>query len=209
MKTLIWDFNGTIIDDSDLCLSIENYMLEERGLKHGYTMEWYRDHFCFPVIDYYKLMGYDFDKYDYAELADEFNALYNNRFDEVTFIDGFEDLLKEAKEKGYQNVILSASEQQNLRRQCEKLGIQNEFEELLGIDDYFAGSKIEMALAWMAFQDLKPEECVYIGDTSHDYDVAKALGIENYYLVACGHQSYEVLSKISERTVHSLKEVKL
>ena len=27
MKTLIWDYNGTILDDLDLCLKIENEML--------------------------------------------------------------------------------------------------------------------------------------------------------------------------------------
>ena len=51
-KVLIWDFNGTIIDDVDYCIEIENTMLRERNMDFISTYEQYRRDFCFPVIDY-------------------------------------------------------------------------------------------------------------------------------------------------------------
>ena len=50
-RLIIWDFNGTIIDDTATCLSIENKMLKDRGMKYGYTVEDYRNLFCFPIIN--------------------------------------------------------------------------------------------------------------------------------------------------------------
>ena len=34
MKTIIWDYNGTIIDDVELCLNVEQFMLKELSLIH-------------------------------------------------------------------------------------------------------------------------------------------------------------------------------
>ena len=80
MKTIIWDFNGTIVDDVQGCLDIENDMLKKRRMKGNYTLEHYRNLFCFPVIDYYKKIGYTFEKETYEDVSIEFNDAYNALF---------------------------------------------------------------------------------------------------------------------------------
>ncbi|MBR3202365.1 MAG: hypothetical protein IKF60_02130, partial [Solobacterium sp.] len=80
MKTIIWDYNGTIIDDVHLCLEVETFMLKERGMFSNYSLEDYRDLFCFPVIDYYKKLGYTFEKESYEQISVEFNTLYDYGF---------------------------------------------------------------------------------------------------------------------------------
>ena len=77
------------------------------------------------------------------------------------------------------------------------------------MDNALAASKVEMAKRWMENSDVSPEECLYIGDTDHDYETAEALGISNCVLAACGHQSYEILKKKTDNVVHSLWEVAL
>ena len=42
MKTVIWDFNGTILDDLDLCLNVEKEMLRRRHMFADYTREDYQ-----------------------------------------------------------------------------------------------------------------------------------------------------------------------
>ncbi|MBR2066681.1 MAG: HAD hydrolase-like protein [Solobacterium sp.] len=207
MKTLIWDFNGTIVDDTALCLDIENKMLANRNMPHPYSLEWYKEHFSFPVIDYYRLMGYQFEEESFEDISIEFNEIYNLRFHECGLMKGFMEKITEAIEKGYSNIILSASRQDNLLRQCESLGIKKYFEEILGIDNLLAGSKIEMAKRWMRNKDVSPKDCIYIGDSVHDYETADSLDIDNCWLVACGHQSYQVLKKVSDQVVYTLDEV--
>ena len=58
---VIWDWNGTLLDDTELCYRIANEMRIERGMTPMLGIEEYREFFTFPVIDYYKRMGYTFD----------------------------------------------------------------------------------------------------------------------------------------------------
>ena len=209
MKTVIWDFNGTIIDDTDLCLNVEKKMLRKRGLRDQYSREDYQNMFCFPVINYYYKLGYTFENETYEEISVEFNDMYDAGFDTCSLVDGFEELIAESIRKGNRNVILSASRHDALVEQCHKLHIAHYFDEILGIDNALAASKINMAKQWMANTDVDPKDCLYIGDTVHDQETADALGIENCILAACGHQSYEVLKEKGANVVHTLREVKL
>ena len=57
-KTVIFDFNGTLLDDCDCCLKILNLLTKEYGL--GYvSKEHYKSIFTFPVYEYYQSLGFD------------------------------------------------------------------------------------------------------------------------------------------------------
>lgn len=207
MKTILWDYNGTLIDDIDICLEVEKFMLRERGMFSEYTRDDYRELFCFPVKDYYIKLGYTFENETYEEISVEFNHLYDMGFSQCRLVEGALEKLQESVSKGYRNVILSACEQRKLLLQTDSLGIAPYFEERLGIDNDLAGSKIEMAKEWMKRSGTDPKECMFIGDTIHDMETASAIGVENYILAACGHQSLNVLKKATDRVVSELKEV--
>ena len=209
MKTIIWDFNGTIVDDVQGCLDIENDMLKKRGMKGNYTLEHYRNLFCFPVIDYYKKIGYTFEKETYEDVSIEFNDAYNALFPYFELVPGVKRLLNESLEKGYQNLIISATRQSTLEFEVQMLGISRFFDTLIGIDDDLAFSKVEHAKRFMKESQLNPEDCLYIGDSLHDLECAQALHIENVILVACGHQSFEVLKNHWHNVIHTMDEVKL
>ena len=209
-RLIIWDFNGTIIDDTATCLSIENKMLKDRKMKYGYTVEDYRNLFCFPIINYYKKLGYTFENESYQEISNEFHRDYAALFNEIPLMDGFLDKIHESIDKGYDNVIFSATEQNLLNKQVEDLGINQYFKVLIGIDDNMAFSKIEHAKRWMKENDINPDDCFYIGDTLHDLETIQALNIQEYALVACGHQSFEVLKKEAHNhVVSTLKDVNI
>ena len=202
-RLIVWDFNGTIIDDTATCLSIENKMLKDRG-------EDYRNLFCFPIINYYKKLGYTFENESYQEISNEFHRDYAALFNDIPLMDGFLDKIHESMDKGYDNVIFSATEQNLLNKQVKDLGINQYFKALIGIDDNMAFSKIEHAKRWIEENNINPNECFYIGDTLHDLETIKALKIKEYALVACGHQSFEVLEKEDhDHVVPTLKEVNL
>ncbi|MCH3961919.1 MAG: HAD hydrolase-like protein [Solobacterium sp.] len=209
MKTVIWDYNGTIIDDVHISVKIENQMLEERHLKAGYTLEQYRSLFCYPIIDYYYKIGYTFKEESYEEMAEEFNHLYDMHFHEAGLCLGFLDKIKESTAKGYRNVILSACEDNMLKEQCHALQIDRYFDDILGIDNNWAGSKVEMAKDWMDQADTDPKECIYFGDTTHDLETAHAIGVEKCILIAQGHQSMEILKETGAEVKSSLKEAEL
>ena len=207
MKTIIWDYNGTILDDIDLCLDVEQFMLRERGMFSEYSREDYRELFCFPVIEYYKKLGYTFEHESYEQVSVEFNRLYDMGFPNCGLTEGVLDKIRESCQKGFRNVILSACQHDKLLQQTEHLDIAKYFTEIMGIDNDLAGSKIEMAKSWMEQSDVNPSECMFIGDSIHDMETAQAIGVADYLLVACGHQSFRVLSESTDRVVHTMHEV--
>ena len=52
-KHIVWDWNGTLLDDRWLCIEAINIVLRSRGMPLVSNKN-YRDVFCFPVIEYYE-----------------------------------------------------------------------------------------------------------------------------------------------------------
>lgn len=209
MKTILWDFNGTIINDVKLCLDIENEMLKNRQMdKYPVSLEEYLLHFTFPVIEYYRYMGYTFEKESFIEISQEFIRRYDEGFSTCSLCPNVEEVLKRAKEKGYKQYIVSASQQEKLDEQVRSLGIQSYFDGWVGISNILAGSKLEMAKEFMEQQQFQKEDCIFIGDTVHDFEVAQALGIP-CYLIANGHQAKAVLEKTSAIVFNDAGELPL
>lgn len=207
MKTVIWDYNGTILNDAEMSLKIENEMLEKRGLKAGYTLEDYKNLFDMPMLDYYKKIGYTFENESFDDVALEFYDFYDRYFDMCGLNEGVLEKLELSKSKGYRNIILSSCHQDKLKEQCEKLGISDYFEAIIGVDNYVSTSKTDNGKKWMEENSVNACDCVFIGDTSADYATACALGIHDIYLICQGHQSYERLKALHPNTFHSLKEI--
>lgn len=149
MKTIIWDYNGTILNDVSIAVKIENEMLLRRGLKADYTLEDYKSLFNVPMEDYYRQIGYTFENESFHDVGVEFYGLYEKYFSECTLNKGVLDKLQEAKEKSYQNIILSSCEHQALVSQCHRLGIDTLFTSIMGVNDLVGGSKVENGLRWL------------------------------------------------------------
>ena len=49
--TIVWDWNGTLVDDSYIFVDIMNSYLNDFNL-NPISIQDYRQHFCFPVKDY-------------------------------------------------------------------------------------------------------------------------------------------------------------
>ena len=68
---IVWDFNGTIMDDVQIGIESVNVLLKKRGLKTLDSREEYQSKFGFPIVDYYARLGFDFDKEPYSDIAVE------------------------------------------------------------------------------------------------------------------------------------------
>ena len=194
MKYIFWDFNGTVLDDAKLCHDILNEMLIEEE-RPTVSFEEYLMIFDFPVESYYAKV-YDLEKTSFKELAHRFIERYMPRSLDLNLHDGVLDAISQAKNKGYQNVLLSASEESNLHKQLIHYGINNHFDAVLGTSNVYAKSKVEVALKFIKENHIHSDECFMIGDTLHDAEVAKALGIQ-IIIYTKGHQHPSRLKEYS------------
>ncbi len=198
---VIWDFNGTIFDDVDVGIKSANVLLKRQGLPLIENRKQYRDVFGFPIIDYYRKLGLVTTQESYNELAPIWVDIYNELEKSAKIFDGVEDKLKKIKAAGIKQIILSATEAEMLKGQVKRLGIYDYFDDILGLDNIRAESKIAVAKEWIKKE--KPQKAVFLGDTTHDFEVAKQIGVE-CILIANGHQSREVLEKCGTKVVDSV-----
>lgn len=201
---IIWDFNGTILNDVEAGIKSENTLLTRRKMPLIESVEHYHSVFTFPIIEYYKKLGHNFENESYDDLAEEWVAEYLKNSKISKLQDGVIDLLEYFKNKKCKQIILSATEQKMLVKQVECLGISNYFDEILGLDNIHAYSKIEIAKSWLEKE--KPRKTLLIGDTVHDYQVAQDL-CSDCILVAIGHQSYKTLLSCKVPVCHYLSEI--
>lgn len=192
-KYIFLDFNGTIIDDVQLCLDLLNEILKKQN-KPLVSLEHYKEIFTFPVRKYYETAGVDFQMESFDSLANWFISTYQPLSMKCDLFPGSKEAFQKLKEKGYHLVILSASEKNNLLEQCQSFGIVPYFDAILGIDNICAESKVQIALNYMKEKNISGEDILFVGDTLHDLEVANAMGAK-CMLVSCGHQSKNVLSR--------------
>ena len=190
-KTIIWDWNGTLLNDLDLSIDSVNILLRERNLP-TLTVERYKGIFGFPIIDYYRAAGFDFDKEPFEVPAKQYVKLYATGAPELKLFSDVDDTLNFFKEKGHKQIVLSAMKDDNLKKMIEHAGISHYFEGIFGIKDNYAREKVSIGKQMVRDMNLNPSECIMIGDSLHDAEVAEHCGFD-CILYSGGHVSKQRL----------------
>ena len=205
MDTILWDWNGTLLDDLDLCISTINTLLQNRKLPLLNHKD-YKEAFSFPVEKYYRTIGFDFEKEDFSIPAAEFMKVYNNEIKNCNLHKSAVKVLSAFKNRGIRQFVLSAMQQSMLEATLTNKGIHNFFEGIAGLSDHFAVSKIDRGRELIDRYRINREKACIIGDTDHDFEVAQVLGIK-CILVADGHQSEKRLRETGATVLMSLDDL--
>lgn len=203
-KHIIWDWNGTLLDDLQVSMDALNQLLIQEGKEIVSDPQEYRKVFQFPVIRYYEYLGFDFSRTPFSIIAQRYMDYYQPHSLTCHLHDGALSCLKMMKEKGYHLTLLSASDETFLKVQLSQYPLEHIFDEILGLDHIHADSKQKLAQNFV--QQYHQEDILFIGDSVHDYEVASACGCD-CILVACGHEHIDKLIKTQSRVVSDLNEL--
>lgn len=203
--SIIWDWNGTLLNDVRIAVDSINHLLHDRDLEL-LTIERYLEVFTFPVQDYYELIGFDLKTEPFEIPAFQFISIYNTAVKDCGLHDEVVPLLSRLRNLGYRQFILSAMEQQVLEKTVTDNDIHHFFEDLCGLSDNFAVSKVANGKSLINKRGLDPERTLMVGDTIHDYEVAQAIGCK-CVLIAKGHQSKERLLTTGAHVLDGLDEI--
>ena len=190
-KHIIWDWNGTLLNDTSLSLNIINGLLKSKNIK-TLSLEDYRLIFDFPVKKYYAKAGFNFDEYSFEEIGKQWMDEYEIRKGETLLFEGTKDVLNYISSLGIGQSVLSAYSLHTLIEIISKHGLTQYFKNITGLDHIYATSKLDIGRELIKKINVPLKKIVLIGDTIHDHEVASELGIQ-CILIANGHQSRERL----------------
>jgi len=202
---IIWDWNGTLFDDARLCVEIMDGLLSRRG-RPGLTHARYLQLFEIPVRRYYRRLGFDLSKEPFDELAIEFMGAYDAGQLACDLQPCARGILGACRERGLGQSILSAHHQPRLDKIIDHFALREYFTELAGTDNYHGRSKEENGRRLVQVLGLAPESLLLVGDTVHDHEVSRAMGVD-CVLIPSGHQPREKLEACGVPVLGSLAEV--
>ena len=78
---------------------------------------------------------------------------------------------------------------------------------MAGSEDHYAEGKVVQGLRMLEALHVAPEETVLIGDTTHDAEVAKAMGVV-CILIPCGHNSRDRLMRCGVEVIAGRGELR-
>ena len=180
MTYILWDWNGTLLDDIDAEVASLNAMLVKRG--HApVTKEFFRENFSFPARKFYQLTGMDVPDDEWDAVAKEYHDTYHAQSYGINR--EAVAALELARESGAGQSVISALHQRYLDDETERFGVRGYFDRVRGVDNLDGGSKLTRARELLAelrdsvAHDLALSSFTLIGDSLHDFEVAEALGI--------------------------------
>ena len=204
-KHIIWDWNGTLLDDNQLAINSINTVLQRYRLP-TIELENYLEIFTFPVVEYYAKLGFDFKKNPFEKVGTEFIEEYTaGMFDPHLHSAASITLSQIDKSKTSQS-LLSAAKQQMLDTLMRYHKLETHFINVIGLDNHYAYSKLDAGRNWMNVLEHGPHEVLFIGDTIHDVDVAQQIGAD-CILVSHGHTNHARLLTTGVPVFHSFTEM--
>ena len=206
-KYIIWDWNGTILDDLQLNFQVENTLLSRRGRKLIKDIDEYHEKFQFPIIKFYEELDFDLENERFEDIAKEYVAEFDERFYELEVFNDAKDTIREFGSNGIKQIILSQTQQQWLEKQVEHHNMTELFTELLGARDIYVKGKVAMALLWIEENGIEAKDVLMVGDTVHDFEVAESIGCD-CVLIARGHHSKETLISTGAAVADTIAELK-
>ena len=208
-RHIIWDWNGTLFNDLEVTVHSINAVLRQMN-KPLVTLHQYREVYTHPIRNVYLALGIDISDTEMSRAAELWHAVYCDQVSAATIFDDAREVLTLVKEMGVGQSILSALPHSILVDLIAKHSLGDFFSEVLGLSDLLGRSKIENGQRLLArlqeSSNVSPEEILLVGDSTHDLEVAEALGLE-CALIPRGYESRSRLDRHARPLWQSLAEL--
>ncbi|MCH7496411.1 MAG: HAD family hydrolase [Candidatus Marinimicrobia bacterium] len=206
ISAIIWDWNGTLLDDVNYAIGCMNQLLAKRKMPI-LNRDRYREIFGFPVESYYRRLGFDFEAEAFIALSREFINCYYGKLAVPEPHIGARQLVEDLSGAGVSQAILSAMELGPLHEQLAANDFLDLFVLIHGLNHIHASSKIDEGRQLLNRLGQKGEAVLYIGDTTHDLEVAEALSVKSVILTH-GHQSADQFQDAGSELLESFDELR-
>ncbi|MFJ3765479.1 HAD family hydrolase [Streptomyces sp. NPDC090082] len=204
-KHLVWDWNGTLLDDTGAVIGATNAAFAELGLA-AITLERYRELYTVPVPKFYeRLMGRLPTDEEWIVMDGAFHRHYWQRAESCGLTVGAAELLATRQASGFTQSLLSLAPHAELIPLVRRHGIAERFVRMDGRVDASTDGKSGHMVRHLAALAVPSERVVVIGDAADDAVAAAHVGARAV-LYTGGSHSRASLERVGVPVVDSLAE---
>ncbi|WP_024513448.1 HAD family hydrolase [Bradyrhizobium sp. ARR65] len=180
--TLVFDWNGTLLDDAYALLQTTNAILDQCG-RARIDIGTLRDHCDVPLSVFYRNLG--MSEAEVALVDRDEGAIFHDAYEELAnkadLREGARRILELARQEAVPSIIVSNHIVAPLRAQLRRLRIDEYFDEVIAFESrstqYKSTSKGERLRLYMQQHNLRPESTFIIGDMPVETKIARDLGL--------------------------------
>lgn len=181
IKTIVYDYNGTVFDDARIVCHCDSLLIEKLGYP-PITFEQFQRHYDWPIDKLF--LGVGVSEPDIAKIHSImhlFHENYESMASKTSLRDGVQDLLAHAYANNVNQLILSNHLTASIQRQLDRTGTSHYITEILSNKDQAQQlseeTKGERLHRYLAKHNLNPEDTVIVGDSPEERHIARQFGL--------------------------------
>ncbi len=204
-KHIIWDWNGTLLNDLSLCVTILNQSLSKRNIP-AITIQAYKEKFLFPIKTFYESIGFDFDKEPFENTNIEFHDGFEKQFKTLALQPFAKETIIQFNKGNITQSVLSATLHDKLVEQIGFFNLDQYIQNIAGLKHTPSGygKEVEGEELLMGI-DIPKSETMIVGDSLLDFRVSQYMGVD-CALVHNGHNDINRLNNTGANTFSNIKE---
>lgn len=179
IKTILFDFDGVILDSVDTKTSA----FEDIYMPHGKdvaarVVEHHKANGGMSRFEKFRLyhkkfLGLELSDEEVGNLSEKFSQAVVERVLQAPYLPGVREFL-EKYYKDFQFWVITATPQTEIEYICNRLGLSHFFRGILGSP----AKKPELISGLIGKRMFSPSEAVFIGDSPNDWEAARKTGLE-------------------------------
>lgn len=179
IKYVIFDYNGTLVDDVGIALKACNHMFKIYGVPH-ISLEQFRNTFTVPWIEFYMSNEVKEHQIDIEKHQKEYNKIDTRlRNQGLNLHKNAKDTLDLLADKNIALGLLSSRNTKDLMTEVDSLGVAKYFDTIVGAEDINKDGTTRMKKGNKIIKEMKiknPPEVLYVGDMVTDIINSRELG---------------------------------
>lgn len=178
IKLVAFDWNGTIIADTQTVVDCTNEQLKVFGNKR-INIKIYRETFEIPVNKFFQNIGLDLKNIEknYKKSGNIFHKCYEAKVKKIRTRSGTKILLKWLKSQGIKSAIVSNHATERILEQAKRLKIDIYFDAVLANDNthdsYTIKGKEKRLITYIQKNRIKSNEVLIVGDTTEEIIIGR------------------------------------
>ncbi len=179
---VVFDWNGTLFDDTQIVLKAMNESEAKILGIPPLTLERYRETYDAPLHRFYENLGISREIFDAksAEIAATFHPIYEPLAARARTRPGTKKTLQTLKNSGIPSVILSNHTVEGIYLQLSRLQLEEQFDAVLangGTEEMHHTSKQHRLERYLEEHSINPSEVIIVGDTVEEIRIGRNLGL--------------------------------